>query len=263
MSIHRCSINVPNPETTSVIVQLRLDPVKRSALNGLSLELPESSLVVESAGLTRDPCAKEGTRTMRLKLAPRSSTDVYVVVNSRADARGKATMSAFHIVDERAGRPNGGVTIACVDGMKTEPEGKVVRSRNACPIVLAAHPYPVARGSDPRDVPSSSTVTTGSAVDWVAPITNPTRKMLFDVQVYLEHLGPCNAAFTPMTWNVGALQPKEVFYAIWGIDAKDGMVGSFEASLVVGSKNSDTVRLPGLITIGKMSRPGAKRVQRK
>lgn len=262
MSIHRCSINVPNPEATSVTARLRLDPIKRSALTGLSLELPEASLGVENAGLSLDPCATEGTRTMRLKLDARSSIDVFVIVNSRTDPRGKAAMSAFHLVDERAGRPNGGVTIACVDGIKPEREGRLVRSRNACPIVLASHPYPVARGSDPRNVPSSTAMITGSAMDWVAPITNPTRKVLLDVQIYLEHLGSCNAAFAPMTWNVGALMPKEVFYASWNIDATDGLVGAFTASLVVGSKNNDTVRLPGLFRIGKAPRPG-KRAPRK
>jgi hypothetical protein len=261
MAVHRFSVNVPNPGSARTIASLRLEPVRRTALRALGYAAPDAQLKVESAGLTLDPCGTEGTKTLRLTLRPYSSVDVQVVIVTPAAARASG-MAAFHLVDERAGYPAGGVTVACISGSGPEPAGAVVAAADPCPVTLASAPYPVDRDADPTQPLPTMTVRMGAEVDLVVPVINPTRSPLAGVQVYLEHLGRCDAQFVPITWNVGAMAPKQVFYATWPVHAAGWMTGAFEASVVVVSQRKESVRLTAPFRIGKAREAPARRRRR-
>jgi hypothetical protein len=248
MPVHRFSVNIPNPGPARISASLRLEPVRRAALRALGYAAPDAPLKVESAGLTLDPCGTEGTKTLRLTLRPYSSVEVQAVIVTAGAVSG---VVAFHVVDERAGQPAGGVTVVCVAGGGPEPPGVVIAAANPCPVSLAAAPYPVDRGADPTQLPPTRTIAVGAEVDLVVPVINPTRGQLAGVQVYLEHLGRCDAQFAPLTWNIGAMAPKQVFYATWPLQARGWMTGPFQASVVVLSKGKDAIRLMAPFQIGK------------
>jgi hypothetical protein len=85
-------------------------------------------------------------------------------------------------------------------------------------------------------------------LELVAPIRNPTRSTLKDVQVYLEHLGNSGAAFAPGTWNVGSLDPGQIVYPAWTVSL--GLLGApvRNASIVATSRGSELTRMTTVVT---------------
>src|SRR2546422_4844010 len=203
------TINVPNPTAKPVTAELRLKRMADSALQALGIDIPKGSLDVLSASLSLDPCDGEGKERMTIKLRPFSSLNVTArIVTGPARGR-KGGAAAFHLVDTRLGKV-GGVLLVCTDRMGPEAPGSVVGIKNGCPVTLARAPYAVAPAADPSKRVYSA-VPGALVVDLVVPVTNPTRSTLHDVQVYLEHLGGCDAQFYPATWNVGTLDRGDVF----------------------------------------------------
>jgi len=250
MAVHRFSVHVPNPDPRSALVRLRLRKVTPKRLAALALDMPPHELEVTSAGITQDPCAEHGPREVTLKLAARSSADVFVVIGTAAPPRRRGGAVAFDLVDERGNRPAGGVLLACIDRPGPEAPGSVIVPKKPCPVVLARAPYPVAPQSDPRKPAGGPTLAAGGTVELVAPLTNPRKTTLSGVRAYLEHLGVSDASFAPLTWNVGDLAPGDIFYATWPIMAGTS-TGVFHASIVVTSKGADPVRLDGTLRVGR------------
>jgi hypothetical protein len=254
MTTHRFAINVPNPRDHAETVALTLEPVP-GVLEGTALPLHDGSLHVERAGISLDPCGSEGARTLELKLNPFASATVTVMIVTAPNAKGGTT--AFNLVDRRGKRVVGGVTLACVDRPLPDGQPRTISSANPCPIVLAASPYPVRVNADPSIKPPLTSITLGTPCELVAPLTNPTKTPLEDVQAYLEHLGRSDAQFRPTTWNIGTLVPGDVFYATWRVQPNGSNTGTFESSIVVGSKGKVAIRLHAPISVAP---PGKHRV---
>jgi hypothetical protein len=245
MATHRFTVNVPNPSSRRAVVDLRLEAVRRADLAGLGLDLDGRTLETVSAGITLDPCGEETQRRLEIGLAARESRDVHVVIETAAASAGG--IAAFHLVDRRAGKRAGGVTLACVEPALVDPPGQTIPTPRPCPIVLAGNPYPVRPGSDPSRPVSGRRIALGSHVELVVPITNPGKHAVEDVEVYLEHLGSSDAEFAPATWRVGRMAAGAVFYASWLVHPSGVATGIFEASIVVASRGRDPVRLLGRI----------------
>jgi hypothetical protein len=252
MTTHRFAINVPNPRDHAETVELTLEPVP-GGLEETALPLHDGSLHVERAGISLDPCDSEGARTLELKLNPFASAIVTVMVVTAPNAKGGTT--AFNLVDRRGKRVVGGVTLACVDRPLSDGQPRTISSTNPCPIVLAASPYPVGVNANPSIKPPLASITLGTPCDLVAPLTNPTKTALEDVQAYLEHLGTSDAQFTPTTWNIGTLAPGDVFYATWRLQPNGGNTGTFQSSIVVASKGKDAIRLRAPISVTPRGKP--------
>jgi hypothetical protein len=243
MTSHSFTVNVPNPTAKAVSVQLRLEPGKSSDLPRFPREQRRGALNVLDARLALDPCAKAGKPSLKLKLAPYESVDVYAVVDTGPAKKPGAT--GFHLIDSRNGKDVGGVFLVCVDPPLVDTVGQVVTTKNPCPAVLASAVYPVAPDDDPSKIPTTPVIQPGDTADLVAPITNRTRKALSGVQIYLEHLGASNATFVPGLWNAGELQRGDVFYATWRVQTSTWQSGTFRASIVVTADDFDPVRLDG------------------
>jgi hypothetical protein len=243
MASHRFTVNVPNPTAKAVSVQLRLEPGKTTDLPELPRKERRAALKVVRTRLTLDPCADSGKPELRLKLAPYESVDVYAVVDTGSTTKPGAT--GFHLIDRRNGTDVGGVFLLCVDPPLATAVGQVVAPKNPCPAELGTAVYAVTPDSDPSKAPPAPSIQPGDTVDLVAPITNPTRKPLTGVQVYLEHLGASNATFVPGLWNVGVLQRGDIFYATWRVQTSTWQNGPFRASIVVSADGFDAVRLDG------------------
>lgn len=252
MTNHRFTVNVPNPSAKAVTVQLHLQPAQRTDLAWLPKEHTRNGLEVLTAGLSLEPCAKEGKPTLKLKLEPYASIDVHVLVTTAA-AR-KPGIAGFHLVDERKGMDPGGVFLVCMDPPFVEPAGQLVDVANPCPATLATGLYAIAPGEDPSQQGKARAIVPGEALELVAQITNPTGTRLKDVQVYLEHLGASNLGFTSGTWNVGNLDKGDVFYATWPVFLPAPQAGSFQASIVVTSQGKALTRLQGSFALGARRR---------
>ena len=249
MTIHRFTVNVPNPTPTAVTATLRLEPVDVADLGPLALDVPKGDLEIRNASLSLDPCADEGERGLKLRLDPLSSVDVHVRFDT--GTTGVPGFAAVHLVDRRRGRKEaGGVTLAVVDGLVESP-GVVIDPPNPSPIQLAGDVWWVPAGSEPDDPPPGGPIPVGYEVDLVAPITNPTGGRLEEVVVYLEHLGRSQAEFSPTTWNIGGLDPGAVFLATWRIHPNGWTVGSSYASIVAVSQKTDPVRLATRVDLGE------------
>ena len=246
MATHRFSINVPNPTARAEVASLTLEPVA-GALPSPGLGLPESTLKVESAGISIDPCGA-GRRALQVKLNPFSSATVPAVVITKPGRKGGT--AAFQLVDRRGRRVAGGVTLACVSPPPRDATAKTIAAANPCPVALAWPPYAITPGSDPSQRPPRPAITSGVACDLVAALTNKTRAALPNVQAYLEHLGGSDATFTPTIWNIGMLAPKQTFYATWAVRCTGVKAGAFTASMVVSSDGTDPTRLRVPISIG-------------
>lgn len=247
MAMHRFAVNVPNAGGRAETVQLRLEPVKRMQALWLHPEGVKTPLEVTNSGITLDPCAERGKRELTLNLEPFTSVDVHVVVTTAAP--GRPGIAAFHLIDRRGGKDAGGVLLVCADPPFVEPAGQVVAPANPCPAVFAADVFIVRPGEDPSKPSPAVALVAGSSMEIVAPITNPTAGPLSEARVYLEHLGGSNAEFTPGTWNMGTLKPKDVFYATWRVRTSAWQAGTFVVSIVVGSRGTDPVRLAGKVAV--------------
>lgn len=247
MTIHRFTVNVPNPTAKSASVQLRLEPAKRQDFDWLPREFPKADLEVIDTHLVLDPCAKEGKPSLKFTLEPLTSLDIHVVVNT-APPR-KSGVAGFHLVDRRNGKDVGGVFLVCMDPPFVEPVSQTISTPNPCPATLAKDLYAIQSGDDPSKPSSAKPIRPGDNLELVAQITNPTSKPLKETQVYLEHLGTSNVDFTPGTWNIGVLGKGVVFYATWPIRTTAWQTGSFETSIVVVSAGLDPVRLNGKIAL--------------
>jgi len=262
MPLHRFAVNVPNPAAKDVAVTLLLKPMARAALTGLRLPIPRGELKVTGVGLTLDPCGEAGARTLKLKLKPSTSVEVWVVVTTGSTGPRGGGAAAFHLVDRRAGT-TGGVTVVVVDPPSVQPSGSLVKPTRPCRLVLATAVYAVPSGGDPSLAPSKKLFNSDGAVDLVAPITNRTENPIEDAKVYLEHLGGCDASFSPICWNAGTLKPGDVFFATWPLQLRSVLPGSYAASIVVASRRADPTRLDAPIRIleesKRSSNSGARR----
>jgi hypothetical protein len=251
MTVHRFTVNLPNPDSQRASVELRLEPVRPKELSWLRHEGLKTPLKVASIIMTTDPCAERGEPKLALDLDPFRSVDVHVVVTTAPT--GQPGVTAFHLIDRRGGKDAGGVLLVCADPPFAEPKGQVVSTPNPCPIVLAKDLYAIQPGDDPaRSVPQP--IVAGRSIELVAHITNPTRGALKETRAYLEHLGGSGAEFAPGTWNAGTLLPGGAFFVTWLVRARPGVVGAFKASVVVESLKKDPVRLSGMIAITRDDR---------
>jgi hypothetical protein len=240
MAIHRFAINVPNPTSRNATVQLTLERVSTEELNALAIDIPREELRVLKAGISLDPCAEGGPEKLRVSVDSLASRDVQVVIET---APGEAAGSAaFHLVDQRGGKVAGGVLLACVENA-AESGGSLIGTHNPCPVAMAGEPYVVLVGADPSGRPRGRASPEGVGLDLVVPVVNPTSAVLHDVTVYLEHLGLSDLWFEPATWNVGTLNPGQVFYPSWSISANGKVTGQIPVCVVVGSRDVDPVRL--------------------
>lgn len=251
MAQHRFKVNVPNPTAHSVVAQLRLEPGKTADLPELPRDYRRGTLKVERAGLSVDPCAESGKRELKLRLEAHASIDVYLIVDTAAAKKPGA--AGLHVIDSRGGKDVGGVFVVCVEPPLVEPVGAVVPTHRPCPASLADL-FPVAPGSKP-DKTRMIAVRPGDGIELVALIAAD--RALKGVQVYLEHLGTCNAAFLPATWSVGSVQKGDVFAATWALQTSAWQTGTFRASVVVVADGFDPTRLNGDFTIGQRKRGAA------
>jgi hypothetical protein len=239
MTTHRFTVNVPNPSPKPVLVTLRLTPVKPGG-GRAPLDVPDGPIEVGHVGLTLEPCGKGEDGQLDVKLEPLASVNVHVVVEVNASGRGGS--AAFRLSDERGGRVVGGVTLVCVDRAAPEHAGVVVPSPNPCPVTLAGAAHFGQLGGDPAKAANDS-LTVGTTMELVVPVTNPTGAVLPDACVYLEHLGASAATFRPRTWNLGRFQPNETFFGAWDVSALGVTAGIFRASLVALCDAHEPVRL--------------------
>jgi hypothetical protein len=241
MKTHRFTINVPNPTETTVVVDLRLEPDSVSGLKP-PLDVPRAALKLTAFFLSLQPCAPEGPSKLTLTLKPYTSVDVYVTaVTADPPSQRDGGTAAVQVIDRRGGKVVGGAMFVCVDGPASVSPGTFLPTKRPCPVALAKNPYGVPLDGHPtkaiiKTLPLAATFTL------VVPITNPGGRALLDVTVYLEHLGRTGAAFLPGRWNVGTLTPGQVFYATWTV-MSGSRPGTFQASVVVESRNADPTRL--------------------
>lgn len=248
MTMHRFTANVPNPTGSAVQVRLRLQAATPADFAALHLNLPATPLTVRSATISFDPCADRGDRELIFQLPPHSSRDVHVIVDTAPPS--PSGIAGFHLVDERGGKPVGGVFLPCVDPPLVDPPGQAVAARNPCPAALLSPFYWIVPGNDPSVAPVNQPIPLGQTVELVAAITNPTTHPLRDTQIYLEHLGESNAELRPGTWSVGVLEPGQTFYATWLIRTSGWQFGVFKPAVVVSSAGRDPVRLDGKMQFG-------------
>lgn len=241
MATHRFSINVPNPTAKAASVLLTLEAAKNTDLKNLCLNMHPETLEVENFFITTDQCAKEGKQELQTKLDPYASLEVFVVIQTSAVT--KPGNVFYNLIDKRGGTVVGGVLLACQEPVIPDGPGTVIGTKNPCPAILAADIYLAEADGDPRKPIPKNKIPFGVSVDIVAAITNPTPKPLSDVVVYLEHLGISGLEFEPGVWNVGTLEPKDVFYATWATKLNPLQNPKFSASVVVTSQRKDPVRL--------------------
>ena len=251
MTIHRFTVNVPNPGDRPSPVELRLERAQTKDLAWLAHRGVHRPMEIKSAGIAGDPCAEQGRESLKLELKPFTSRDVYVVVN--AAATGRPSVAAYHLIDHRDGKDVGGVLLVCTDPPFAEPASTTVSTAKPCPAVLAKALYAIGPGGDPA-TSAAQPILAGSQLTIVAPITNPTNSVLKDTRAYLEHLGTSNAEFSPGTWRIGTMAPGAVFYATWSLRASSWQVGTFAASIVVTSQGTDPVRLASKFAIARENR---------
>ena len=256
--IHRFAVNVPNPTPKKVGVLLRLERATGIDLNAYGAA-SSRALKVSHAGIARGPCADRGEERIKLTLDPRTSVDVYVVIES--ETGGKPGAATYNLVDNRGGVDVGGVMVACIDPPLVDAPGQPVKPRRPSPVVLANALYAVLPGEDPAKPASAADLAGLSEFDLVAPVTPASKQALTDVRIYLEHLGASDAGFAPGTWNAGTMQPGDVFYATWRLTLSSLNSGAFRASVVAAAAKFDPVRLDGVLKVmGKRgNRVGVRR----
>jgi len=249
MSIHRFTVNVPNPTSKTVLSELRLENAKLA--NIFPIDVPEANLEVLRAGLALDPC-DPGKRNIAVRLAAHASLDIHVtVVTADLPRRAIGGSAMLNLADRRGGKVVGGVLLACIDRSAPEWPGKEVSTSTPCPAVLATTVYGVTIGADPSKRPAKKALPIGAQFNLVAPIMNPKAQSLMGVMVYLEHLGISGATFVPASWNVGILRQGDIFYATWHVNTDNSRLGSFNASIVVASDGSDRTRLICPVIMGQ------------
>lgn len=252
MPIHRFAVNVPNPGAKPAAVRLRLEPASRRDLRSLPHGLPKGRLAVRHAGLGLDPCACEGRPMYTLKLDPRSSADIQVVIET-APARNPG-FAGFNLIETRGGKDTGGVFLLCTDPAYAEPAGQVVTLPNLCTAAFAKAPYLIEEGQDPGTAAAADPASASRAFDLVAPIANAGRRPLVDARAHLEHTGASGVAFSQGIWNMGTLRPGDVFLATWTVWASPAIRGPVTATIVVGSQRANPVRLQATFSLGPARR---------
>lgn len=246
MPRHVFEVNVPNPTARPVRCELRL---KRATLKDLAGVMPgcKETLDIVAAGLSADPCAKEGKGRMTLTLDAHESRDVTVIIETNASP-GPA-LAGVHLVDRRDGRDVGGVLLVVTDPAVMVGSGLLVPARRPCPAVLSRDVHAIPQGDDPGDPKAAVPIRVGQPLELVAAVTNPTNTDLEEVTVYLEHLGASGVDFGPGTWNVGRLAAGATFFATWQIMAGPGPARRHPASIVVASKGTEPTRLTGRVIV--------------
>jgi hypothetical protein len=262
MTTHRFVVNVPNPTRSGASVELSLERGDLASLGQPGLDVPEAELEIAAASISLEPC-DEGRGKLGVRLKPFTSIDVYVTATTADPPDPNIGGAAvLHLVDRRFGKIAGGVMLVCLDGPHAETPGQLVTTRGTCPAELADLYF-----SDHETDPTkrrSRTIPANDERTLVAAITNPTSRSLTDMTIYLEHLGSSGAVFTPQAWNAGSLQPSDTFYATWTVGSHGALPGSFEASIVVDSKNRLPVRLHGQLKVeGREARAKSKSRRKK
>ncbi|MCA0458545.1 MAG: hypothetical protein LCI00_31575 [Chloroflexi bacterium] len=248
---YRFTVNVPNLDETPTSVQLRLEEAEKSDLELIQLDLETYGLEVVNTGISLDPFANESDSRLEINLEPRTSVDVYVFIN--IISTGQTKWTAFNLIDEREGIIVGGVLLVVTDPPITEVNGQIVPARDPCLATLAQDIYWVNPGDDPSKPDNNSGIPPEKTVELIAAITNPTTKPLSGVTVYLEHLGKSNAEYEPGTWNIGTLEADQVFYASWLIHTTAWQSGTFEASIIATSDDTNPIRLNSNFVLGEGS----------
>lgn len=254
MSTHRFTVNVPNPTDATVVALLSLESATLAGLDP-PLDVPRGALKRVSASLALDPCAREGKARLRVTLEPYASVDVYATIVTADSRPGVGGAAAFNLVDRRGGRTVGGVMLVCVDRPGAEAAGTLVKTPKPCPVTLSQNPYAVPLDGHPAKQITQTVPFTGSFT-LVVPVTNPRQRTLDEVTAYLEHTGASGAAFVPAVWNIGTLNPGQIFYATWTVFS-GGVTGAFSASVVVESQRADPTRLIVPLRVGRARREDA------
>lgn len=234
MSIHRFEVNVPNPGPGTALIDLSLEEGSLKDLVALGFPRAER-LDIRDAGITLDPCAEAGEPRLELKLEPLTSTTVYVVV----DAAGGQGAGLLHLVDRREDR-TGGVLLAYLEGIDSDPAGTTITPERPCPIELAGPLYAGTEEDATQEDPDGIVV---GGWSWlIVPLVNPTQAAEEGAFAYLEHLGGADGDFEPGTWQLGDLAPGERFLAAWRVRL-DTPSAPLRPCIVVGGRKTDPVRL--------------------
>jgi hypothetical protein len=236
MNIRRFEVNVPNPGPGTALIDLSLETGSPDELVALGFPTSEP-LKVRDAGITLDPCADTGEGRLDLKLEPRASATVYVVV----DVVGGQGAALLHLVDRREDQV-GGVMLACFEGIDADPPGTTIFPERPCPIQFAGPLYACTETDATHEDPDGIVL---GGWSWLAvPLVNPTADAEGEAYAYLEHLGGADGEFEPGTWQLGDFAPGERFLAVWRVRI-DSASAPFRPCVVVGSAKTDPVRLTG------------------
>ena len=247
MATHQFSVHVPNPTDKAASVILSLRPAKMATVKSLRLATHESPLKVTNAFLATEPCSERGKPELKVKLKPHSSMNVYVVIQTAGTAKPGSVF--YDLIDQRGTKQVGGVLLICQEPSIPEAAGQLINTRNPCPIKLQSPIYFINAGDDPTKPLPLNKITLNADVQIVAPVINPTSKPVKEVMAYLEHLGISGVEFEPGSWNIGTMQPKDVFYATWTVKITTHSA-LLQASIVVTSQQKDPVRLNSTIAFG-------------
>jgi hypothetical protein len=241
MATHRFPVHVPNPAANAASVMLTLKAVSKAEIKKLRLDTSLSPLKVTGSFISMDACAEKGVKELAVKLKPYSSMDVYVTIQTAPSKRPGSVF--YNLIDRRGPKTVGGVLLVCQEPSMPAYGGVVVNTKNPCPVVLASDIYITEEDGDLSKPMAKNKIPFNTVVEIVAPVTNPTSQPLHDVVVYLEHLGISGLEFEAGVWNVGTLEPGDIFYAAWKTKLTSRQHTMLQASVVAGSHRKEPVRL--------------------
>ena len=235
------SVSIPNASSTTVDVQLRLEPVSAATLKGLNIVLPPDDLKIAHAGIASDPCARAGEPRTSLQLPPFTSVDMHIIVDTAGAASPAAT--GLQLIDHRQGKDVGGVLVVVCEPPIAEPPPQHVPALRPCPVSLRGHVYAVPIGKNPADLSLSVPLEPFVEVDLVAMVVNGSNRDLSGAHVYLEHLGTSGSTFMPGTWTIGRMARGDLFYATWRVTPAPGQGTKTTGSLVAIADGCEPTRL--------------------
>jgi hypothetical protein len=266
VAIHRFAVTVPNPSSEAVASTLTLETVPAADLAAAGYSLPSRELRVRAASLavSGGPAGLLGCSAviwlawralvawvrrmlglapsvapLHVELEPRGSIEVTVAIDVQ-DADGVA---AVHLVDRRAGRIVGGVTLLAVNGLEAQP-AVVIDAAKPCPLAVDGVPHWSPPGAEPDDPGFGPSMPFGSEVQLVVWIANRSETLLEQATAYLEHLGGSGARFDGITWHLGDLEPGARFPLVWTVSGRQARAGGWTASVVAAAAGFDPTRIP-------------------
>lgn len=269
MTVHQFAVSVPNPSDDSAVTTLTLEPMPVSALRSAGYSLPERELRIRAARLIQEQdraellgCAGSVWLAVRwidgmlrrilglapsvppvhLTLEPRASAEITIIIEI---ARGVGA-AAMQVVDRRAGEVVGGVTLLAVNGISEHPPA-VIEAAKPCPLVIDRESNWIPVGGEPDEEGFGPAAPSGSDIQLVIWVVNPTEIVLEEATAYLEHLGGSGATFVPTTWNLGTFEPGARFPLTWTVRGSGAKGGRWQASVVVAAAGLDPTRLAAYI----------------